>query len=96
MIDPLTKVYKYDEVMPINSYQRTVWIVKFPNGCTQLHVWHDKAKIEDIVTTVKMTHPSIPFTVGAMDVGVFTLDHIDHSMSNARKVNQDLEIVVDI
>jgi len=48
------------------------------------------------VTATKMQFPEYPFTVAAIDVGIFYLYQTGHSMSNARKVNQDMEIVVDI
>ncbi len=86
--------YHYSSVLPIESYTSTPWMVEFENGCKQLHLWHKKAKIEDIVDAVKMTHPGIKFTVAAFDVGVFTLHHIDHAMSNGRKLNQDMCVVV--
>ena len=87
--------YKYKDVVAIDAYQSTPWLVKFSNGCLQLHVWHKKAKIEDIVAAVKMQHPGVPFTVGAVDVGTFTLHHIDQALSNARLLNQDMEVVIE-
>lgn len=88
-------MYNYADVLPIKAYVSTPWLVKFENGCLQLHVWHKKAKIEDIVNAVKMTHPGVKFTVAAIDVGTFTLHHINHSMSNGRLLNQDMVVVID-
>jgi hypothetical protein len=88
------EVYKYEDVLPIDSYQSTVWLIEFPNGCQQLHVWHKDAKIEDIVDSVKVHYPDLPFTVAAIDVGMFTLHSTHHSLSNGRKLNQNKEVVV--
>jgi len=89
------KVYKYDEVVPIEGKQSTVWLVEFANGAKHLNVWHKDAKIEDVVEATKVQFTE-PFTVSSIDVGIFYLYQTGHSLSNARKVNQDMEIVVDI
>ena len=92
----MPEVFKYKDVLPVEGKQSTVWLVEFENGAKHLNVWHKDAKIEDIVTATKMQFPEYPFTVAAIDVGIFYLYQTGHSMSNARKVNQDMEIVVDI
>lgn len=92
----MTEVYKYEDVAPIEGKQSTVWLVEFSNGAKHLNVWHKDAKIEDIVQATKVQSPGIGFTVASIDVGVFYLYQTGHSLSNARKVNQNMEIVVDI
>jgi len=85
---------KYNEVLPINAYVSTAWMVEFTNGCKQLNLWHKNAKIEDVVEAIGMQWPNYEFTVAAVDVGVFTVHHVDHSLSNGRKLNQDMEVVI--
>ena len=88
--------YKYEDVMPIHAYQSTVWMVEFENNAKHLNVWHRHAKIEDIVEATKMEFPDIKFTVAAIDVGTFFLYQTGMSMSNGRKLNQDMEVVVNV
>jgi hypothetical protein len=92
----MTDTYKYEDVRPINSYRNTAWMVEFDNGCKQIQLWHDKATIEDIVEAMKMEYPTTKFTVAAVDVGVFTIGRVEHCLSNGRKVNQDMNIQIDI
>ena len=87
-------VYKYEDVMPIHAHQSSVWLVEFENGAKCLNVWHKDAKIEDIVESAKMEYPDIKFTVAAIDVGTFYLYQTGMSMSNGRKLNQDMEVIV--
>jgi len=91
---PTEGVYKYEDVQPINSYQSTVWLVEFENGAKILNVWHKDAKIENIVESAKMEYPDIKFTVAAINVGTFCLYQTGMSMSNGRKLNQDMEVVL--
>lgn len=91
---PAGGVYKYKDTMPIKPYISTVWMVEFENGAKHLNVWHKDAKIEDIVESVKMEHPDIKFTVATIDVGTFYLYQTGMSMSNGRKLNQDMEVVI--
>lgn len=86
--------YKYEDVLPIDAYQSTVWLVEFENGAKHLNVWHKDAKIEDIVESSKMQFKDIKFTVAAIDVGTFCLYQTGMSMSNGRKLNQDMEVVL--
>jgi hypothetical protein len=86
--------YDYKDGMLIDAKISTTWMVKFENGCKQLQVWHRDAKIKDIAKSVKTQWPKCRFTVAAVDVGVFTIHHIDHSLSDGRKLNQDMQVVV--
>jgi len=86
--------YKYKDVAPIHPYQSTVWMVEFENNAKILNVWHKDAKIEDIVESAKMEYPDIKFTVAAVNVGTFCLYQTGMSMSNGRKLNQDMEVVL--
>jgi hypothetical protein len=88
--------YKYEDVMPVDSYQSTPWLVEFDNGCKQIQLWHSKAIIKDIVEAMKMQYPNNKFTVAAVDVGVFTIGKVEQCLSNGRKVNQDMNIHIDI
>lgn len=93
--------YHYSNVMLIDAYQSTVWLVEFQHmsqrlfhSTKQLHVWHKKAKIENIVEAIKLYDPEAKFTVAAVDVGTFNIDSIANALSNGRKLNQDMIVVV--
>ncbi len=87
--------YKYHEVMTIDAYQSSVWLIEFAAGQKKLMIWHKDAEIQNIVEAVKLQHPQpIQFTVAAVDVGSVWLHSIEHMMSNGRKLNQDMEVVV--
>lgn len=85
---------KYDEVLPIKSCPSTAWLVEFGGGQRQLCVWPRDTKIEDVVKMVKNHYPTSKFTVSAVDTGVFALHHTEWSMTNGRKLNQDMEVTV--
>lgn len=91
--------YHYSNVLPIDAYQSTAWLVEFQHmsslfqSTKQLHVWHKGAKIEDIVESIKLYDPEAKFTVSAMDVGTFNIRSVQCSMSNGRKLNQDMVVV---
>jgi len=93
-------IYHYNNVLPIEAHQSTVWLVEFQHmssmfqSTKQLHVWHKNAKIEDIVEAIKLYDPEAKFTVTTVDVGTFEISAIQNSMSNARKLNQDMFVVV--
>lgn len=90
-------MYDYSEVLPIEAYKSTVWLIEeeYPTAKrTFLSVWHDKAKIEDIVNFFKRESNTGVFTVAALNVGTFEVSKILHALSNGRKVNQDLKVVV--
>lgn len=88
------KVYKYDKVLPIKAYNSSVWLVEFEYGQKLLQIWHKNAKIEDIVNAMKMQYPASVFTVSAIDVGSVWVSKIESMMSNGRKLNQDMEVVI--
>lgn len=89
--------YRYDEVIPIKSYIRTTWMIEeeYPTHKRRfIAVWHGEAKIEDIVMAHKTMKPDVKFTVAALDVGMFEVHLPIHAMSNARKLNQNMCVVV--
>jgi len=85
---------KYEDVIPIDPYVSTVWLIEFKDGEKQLAVWHRKAKIEDIVEATKTFNPGRQFKVTSMDVGTFRISETLHSLSNGRGVNQNMEMEV--
>jgi hypothetical protein len=86
--------FHYADVLPIKSVAATVWLTEFENGQKVLQVWHKDAKIEDIVEATRVARPGEKFTVGSIDVGAFEISKVQLSYANARKVNQDLIMVV--
>jgi hypothetical protein len=88
------KVYKYDEVLPIEAYNSSVWLVEFEYGQNLLQIWHKDAKIEHVVAGMKMLYPDSEFTVAAVDVGSVWISQIENMMSNGRKLNQNMEVVI--
>ncbi len=93
--------YHYSNVLPIDAFQSSVWLVEFQHmsqqlshSTKQLHVWHKKAKIEDIVEAIKLYDPEAKFTVAAVDVGTFNIESVANALSNGRKLNQDMIVVV--
>jgi hypothetical protein len=85
---------KYEDVIPINPYVSTVWLIEFNDGEKHLAVWHIKAKIEDVVEATRTYHPGRKFKVTTVDVGTFVISQTLHALSNGRGVNQDLEMEV--
>ena len=86
--------FDYKDVIPINAKLSTVWLVKFENGCRQLQCWHKDTKIEHVVKAVKTQWPKIKFTVSVINVGVFVIHHIEHSLSDGRTLNQNMKVVI--
>ena len=89
----MTENYKYEDCIPVEPYLRTVWLIteKHEEGHRELlTVWHQRARIEDIVSAHKATNPGLEFVVNAFDVGTIEISKTLHSMSNGRGVNQNL------
>lgn len=93
--------FLYKDVIPINSYKRTVWFIteNYPTIKKEyLAVWHSEAKIEDVVQAWKTIQvglgTKINFTVQAFDVGIVEIEKVVHSMMNGRMVNQNFEMEV--
>lgn len=86
--------YHYSEVLPIESFTSTVWMVEFEGGKKELHIWHKAAKIEDIVHAINNYKPGSKFTVSAVDVGIVTIGEIGQLYSNGRKLNQDMIVAI--
>ena len=84
----------YRQVLPINAYQSTAWLVEFENKIQMVQIWHKGAKIQHVVDALKTQHPGEKFTVAAIDAGSFTIKHTQMSMTNARKLNQDMFVVL--
>ena len=89
-------MFKYEDVKPIRPYVRTVWLIHDKtNGVKLLEVWHETAKIEDVINAYRVMHPGNLFVVYTMDVGSFELGKIITSVHNARGVDQDMNICVE-
>jgi hypothetical protein len=87
--------YKYNEVLPIDSYQSTAWLITFDNGNKMIAIWHHEAKIENVVEAIKVHYPNTKFEVNPISVGRFAINPvIMNYMANGRGVNQDMEVVV--
>lgn len=90
----IPKVFKYDEVLPIESHLSTVWMINFEAGPRKLQIWHKDAKIEEIVEATKAMYPKDKFDVEAVNVGSIWVHSIENMMSDGRKLNQDMEVVI--
>lgn len=88
------KRYKYKDVLPIESYQSTAWLIEFISGRKQIAIWHKDAQIEDIVKATKIQNPGKKFTISVVDVGVFDITMIVNCMFNDRKLNQNMRVVI--
>jgi len=90
-------MYRYQDVAPVNAPQRTVWLVHDQTKKVKLlQVWHDSAQIEDVVEAYRSMNPTNLFAVYAMDVGSFVIDKTEHSMHNARGVDQSMNIYLEM
>lgn len=85
---------KYFDVLPVEPYVSTLWLIEFENGEKQLAAWHREARIEHIVEATKTFNPGRKFKVTTVDVGTFRISDTLHALSNGRGVNQDMEVVV--
>lgn len=89
--------YKYEDVITVDAYERTVWLVdNKTTGKKSLHVWHIKAKIEDIVEAYKLLHTKDKYVVYAIDVGMFYIEATEYNMHNGRGVDQDLNVYIEM
>ena len=88
-------VFKYHDVLEIKAYKATAWLADFKYGKRELLVWHDGAKIEDIVEAIKNSNSAgTKFTVTAICVGTYEISSCHNSLTNGRKLNQDMEVVI--
>ena len=86
---------KYKDCEKIKSYKSTVWYIEFENGYKEIAVWHKKAKIEELVKTIKMQNPGIKFTIEPVETGHFRFKRPKfHFLGHGKKLNQRMELVL--
>jgi hypothetical protein len=96
------QAWKYENVLPIAAYNSSCWLIEFaahpataelgPNQLLQ--IWHKDTKIEDVVESMKNQFSASKFTVAAVDVGSVWVYGVEQMLSNGRKLNQNMEVVI--
>lgn len=88
------KRYRYKDTLPIETKESSAWLIEIEDGRKFISIWCREAKIEDIVKYIKLRYPQFKFTVASIDIGMFEITAIDHSYGNARKLNQNMRIII--
>ena len=70
-------------------------LIKLDDGRRFLQAWATDAKIEHVIEAWKVHNPRMKFRVFSVNVGSFEIKEIDHSLSNGRGVDQDMNVVID-
>ncbi len=85
---------KYEDVVSIGARPHTVWVVEFPNGSRYIEIWHDKARLEDVLSSCQRRYKG-KWKLGILGVGAYRLGQVvgQAYVDDSRMVDERGEIV---
>lgn len=84
---------KYEDAIPIQTRQHSVWVVEMPNEPSRICIWHKDATVGDVIRYFNQRFRGLRFRVGLLGVGEHVIARTDHSyMDDARFVDQDMNV----